>query len=109
MQGATGALEVVPMPDPDSLLRLKRVLEIFPVSRSAWWKGVREGRFPKPFKLGPGTTAWKAKDVLALIESLSAPAIEAVASEGRGAPAAPAPRRDDRPDPRLGVRGRRIR
>lgn len=41
---------------------------IIPVSRSSWWSGVKSGRFPKPFKLGPRTTAWKVEDVLALIE-----------------------------------------
>lgn len=54
--------------DPHSLLRLKRVLEIVPVSASTWWAGVRTGRFPSPLKLGPRTTCWRASDVLALIE-----------------------------------------
>lgn len=54
--------------DPHSLLRLRRVLELVPVSASTWWAGVRTGRFPKPLKLGPRTTCWRASDVLALIE-----------------------------------------
>jgi prophage regulatory protein len=24
-----------------------------PVSKSTWWQGVKDGRFPKPVKLGP--------------------------------------------------------
>ena len=28
-----------------------------PVGRSTWWAGVKSGRFPKPVKLGPRTTA----------------------------------------------------
>ena len=39
-----------------------------PVSRSTWWAGVRSGRFPKPVKLGPRTTAWRVKDIRELIE-----------------------------------------
>jgi prophage regulatory protein len=39
-----------------------------PVSRSTWWKGVKEGRFPKPQKLGPRTTVWRAEDIRALFE-----------------------------------------
>lgn len=39
-----------------------------PVSKSTWWQGVRDGRFPKPQKLGPRTTVWKAEDILALFE-----------------------------------------
>jgi hypothetical protein len=39
-----------------------------PVSRSTWWEGVRRGRYPKPVKLGPRITAWRAEDIHALIE-----------------------------------------
>lgn len=41
---------------------------LFPVSASTWWAGVRSGRFPKPVKLGPRTTAWRVEDIRALIE-----------------------------------------
>ena len=56
--------------DPRALLRLKQVLRLCPIGASTWWDGVRSGRFPKPVKLGPRTTAWRASDVLALIDSL---------------------------------------
>lgn len=39
-----------------------------PVSKSTWWQGVKDGRFPQPQKLGPRTTVWKAEDVRALFE-----------------------------------------
>ncbi len=39
-----------------------------PVSKSTWWKGIKDGRFPKPMKLGPRTTVWKAEDIRALFE-----------------------------------------
>jgi prophage regulatory protein len=39
-----------------------------PVGRSTWWAGVKSGRFPKPVKLGPRTTAWKVEDIRTLIE-----------------------------------------
>ncbi|MCP3177437.1 AlpA family phage regulatory protein [Desulfuromonas sp. KJ2020] len=41
---------------------------IIPVSRSAWWAGVKSGRYPKPVKLGPRTTVWKVSDIRELIE-----------------------------------------
>ena len=41
---------------------------IIPISRSSWWTGVKNGRFPKPLKLGPGTTVWRVEDIRALIE-----------------------------------------
>jgi len=45
---------------------------IIPVSRSAWWLGVREGRFPQPVKLGKRTTCWRVDDIRKLAESGSA-------------------------------------
>lgn len=41
-----------------------------PVGKSTWWQGVRDGRFPKPVKLGPRTTAWRVEDIRALIARL---------------------------------------
>lgn len=41
---------------------------LIPISRSSWWAGVRTGRYPKPVKLGPRTTAWKIEHIRALIE-----------------------------------------
>ena len=38
-----------------------------PVSRSTWWAGVKDGRFPKPVKLGPRITAWRVEDIRELI------------------------------------------
>ena len=51
-------------------LRLPQILAIIPVSKSAWWEGCRTGRYPKPVKLGPRTTVWRAEDIVAFIESL---------------------------------------
>ncbi len=51
-------------------LRLPQVLALIPFSKSTWWDGCRTGRFPKPVKLGPRTTAWRAEDILALVERL---------------------------------------
>lgn len=43
-----------------------------PVSRSSWWAGVKSGRYPKPIKLGPRTTAWRIEDIDALIANPNA-------------------------------------
>ena len=40
-----------------------------PVSRSTWWQGVRDGRFPKPIKLGSRVTVWRVDDIRDLIEN----------------------------------------
>jgi len=61
-------------------LRIKQILgdknelppvqPIFPVSKSSWWAGVKDGRYPKPVKLGPKTTAWKVSDIRNLLDSV---------------------------------------
>ena len=51
-------------------LRLPQILKLIPVCRATWWEGCRTGRFPKPVKLGPRTTAWRAEDIAALVERL---------------------------------------
>ena len=50
----------------NALLRLPQVLALIPVSRSAWWAGCKSGRYPKPVKLGPRTTAWTAAELFPL-------------------------------------------
>lgn len=45
---------------------------IIPVKKSCWWDGVKSGRYPKPVKIGPRATAWRAEDIRALVESLGA-------------------------------------
>ena len=42
-----------------------------PVSPTTVWRWVREGRFPKPFKLGDSVTVWNADEVEAFIERQS--------------------------------------
>ena len=50
------------------LLRINQFIPKFiPVSRSGWWKGVREGRFPKPRKLSQRVTVWAVEDIRELI------------------------------------------
>lgn len=53
-------------------LRLSAILAPqgpIPVSKSTWWAGIKEGRFPKPIKLGPRITAWRVEDIRVLIET----------------------------------------
>ena len=40
---------------------------MLPVSPATIWRWVREGKFPKPFKLGDSVTVWNAADVEAFI------------------------------------------
>lgn len=56
---------------PTKYLRLPQVLEIFPVSKSAWWAGVKSGKYPKAVKLGRRTTAWSAESICGLLERVA--------------------------------------
>lgn len=53
------------------LVRLSQILAPngpIPVSKSTWWQGVKDGRFPQPLKLGPRTTVWRVEDIQGLYE-----------------------------------------
>lgn len=52
-------------------IRLCDVLKVIPVSKTTWWKGIQEGRFPKPVKLTERTTAWRVSDIQQLINELA--------------------------------------
>jgi prophage regulatory protein len=57
-------------------IRLKFILAPvgpIPVGKSTWWAGVKSGRFPKPYKLGPRTTAWRIEDIRILLDALGNP------------------------------------
>lgn len=70
-QAATSAMaEQERPPVPDALLRLPEVLKIVPISRSAWWEGVRQGTFPAARKLSPRCTVWAASDIYALVATV---------------------------------------
>ena len=52
--------------------RLRRILAPIgpiPVSKSTWWAGIRDGRFPKGVKIGR-ITAWRVEDIRELIAQL---------------------------------------
>jgi prophage regulatory protein len=48
---------------------------LIPISKSAWWAGIKAGRYPKGVKLGPRTTAWDVQSIRALIASTKSGAI----------------------------------
>lgn len=49
-------------------VRLPQILAVYPISRSAFWAGVKEGKYPAPVKLSARVTAWRVEDIRALIE-----------------------------------------
>lgn len=60
---------------PERWLRLKQILAPqgpVPISRSAWYRYIEEGKIPKGTKLGPRITVWRESDVIAFLESKEA-------------------------------------
>jgi prophage regulatory protein len=63
-----------------TFLRLKQIIgddqsdpsiaPIIPISKSAWWKGVKDGLYPSPIKLSSNVTAWRFDEIPALIDDL---------------------------------------
>lgn len=47
---------------------------ILPVSPATIYRWVRDGKFPQPFKLGAGVTAWYAADIEQFIAASAAAA-----------------------------------
>ena len=56
-------------PNSQKLYRITQVIEVIPVSKTTWWNGVRDGRFPKPIRNGR-MTFWKSEDIESFIDTL---------------------------------------
>jgi len=56
----------------ERLLRLPQVLEKVPVSKSAWWDGIRKGIYPPGLKLTARTTVWKLSSINEVIARVGA-------------------------------------
>ncbi|MBU6995913.1 helix-turn-helix transcriptional regulator [Ferrovum myxofaciens] len=49
---------------PDSaLIRLKALTQLCGISSATAWRWSKDGRLPKPRKVGPGVTAWNAGEI----------------------------------------------
>jgi prophage regulatory protein len=51
------------MSTESTFLRLRSLKERIQTSGPTIWRWVREGKFPKPIKLGPRTSAWRESDI----------------------------------------------
>jgi predicted DNA-binding transcriptional regulator AlpA len=55
------------LPDIGYLRQSQLLPSIFPFSSATLWRKVKAGTFPKPVKLGPRITDWRAEDIRALL------------------------------------------
>lgn len=51
---------------------------IIPVSRTTWYEGVKQGKFPAPVQLTERTTAWRSTDIEELVERLAKQCVEQI-------------------------------
>lgn len=42
-----------------------------PVSRATWYSWIQQGIAPRPVKLGPRTSAWRAEEIQDFLDNLS--------------------------------------
>jgi predicted DNA-binding transcriptional regulator AlpA len=64
----------IPILPATGFLRLDQVLRLIPYKKTAWYAGLKAGRFPKPVPLGPRARGYRAEDIRALIERLGSQA-----------------------------------
>lgn len=69
---ATVQSSPAPVLPETGFLRLADVLRFVPVCRTAWYNGVKSGRFPQPVALGKRARGYRVEDVRALIDRLNA-------------------------------------
>ena len=55
-----------------ALIKLPDVLQLYPVSRSSWYEGIKLGKYPPPIKIGPRSSAWRLSDINKLIDEVGA-------------------------------------
>ena len=55
----------------EGFAKLPAILHAVGVSKSAWYRGVKDGVYPKSVHLGKRSVAWRVSDIRALIEKIS--------------------------------------
>lgn len=48
-------------------IRLPKILAYFPISRSAWYAGIKSGIYPAGTKISLRCTAWRVEDIRELL------------------------------------------
>lgn len=108
---ALQVFQICPLPET-GYLRLSQILGsprrgipgFIPVSATTWWTWVKAGKAPRPLKLGPAITVWRAEDLRALIADLARQA-SATTPPTRGQSLARARRRKREADSNPGDEG----
>lgn len=67
---------IAPILPPEGFVRLPVVLRVLGIGKTSFWQGIKDGRYPKPVKLGPRIAAWRVEDIRALIASFAGGAVD---------------------------------
>ena len=68
----TGNNEGMPVVMPsEGFVRLPVVIAVLGIGRTTFRRGTREGKYPKPVKIGSRSTAWRVEDIRATIAKIS--------------------------------------
>jgi len=67
MNQQVNQLGIIPQ---SGFMRLNPVLQVIPVSKTAWYEGIAAGIYPAPVKLGKRSSAWKVEDIKELVSKL---------------------------------------
>lgn len=55
--------------DRPGYIRIEAVLSVYPVSRAAWYQGIKDGIYPKSVQLSRRSVGWPTSAIKALIEN----------------------------------------
>jgi prophage regulatory protein len=74
----TGYLRLSQIVGKPATATAEAIPAIFPVCRSTWWAGVKDGRYPQPVKLSARITVWRVEDLREWMAQRNATASKAV-------------------------------
>ncbi|MCJ2137422.1 AlpA family phage regulatory protein [Methylobacterium sp. J-026] len=63
----TNAVIDFPRSSADCLMRLKEVLRVVPISRTTFYRWIKEDKAPSPIKAGPGISLWRRSEIEAMV------------------------------------------
>ena len=52
----------------DGFVRLPAILQFLSISKTTFYRGIRNGLFPRPRKLTEKTSVWNAAEIRAIVE-----------------------------------------
>jgi len=64
-------------------LRIEQVLELVPVSRTTWWRGVKAKKYPQPVNISNKRRLWRESEIMRFIDNFNRPVESATERKSR--------------------------